>query len=871
VAGPDAALLSLAESVADGSPVDWAAAEREAQPGDQEVVRQLRVLAELAVLHRSLPAMAGTGPPRGSAVRSTTAPAIGAWAHLALLERLGRGTFGEVYRAWDRHLERDVALKLLHGVHGTDEAPSLSRDTSDAAADPHVAAILREARLLARMRHANVVHVYGVAVHEGRVGLWMELIRGETLEQLLARNGPFNAREAALIGIDLCRALAAIHGAGLIHRDVKAQNVMRETGGRIVLMDLGTGRPSGPRMLPDLAGTPLYLAPEIFAGAAASQRTDVYSLGVLLYHLVTGSFPVSASSVAELEQRHAAGAGVRLRDARADLATEFVSVVERTLANPDQRYATAGALESALVATLEDGPAVLQDPAAPPTPQSRWLRWRTGVAAAAVAVTVALGGFAWTALRGGWSASTPLESIAVLPLANLSNDPAQEYFADGMTDELIATLGRLDGVNVISRTSVMRYKRSTAPLPEIAKTLGVDVILEGSILTMPASNSPGGGRRIRINARLIDAATDTQLWNRTFERSGDDVLALQSEVARAVSEGIHVRVARAAVVGSRPQDFQVFDLYLRGRYYWNMRTEEGLTQSVRYFQAAIDRDPRYAPAHAGLADAYSMLGYYSFLSSDDAITRARAAALTALALDDSLGEVHASLAAIHVRLFEWDAAETSFRRAIELTPRYATAHHWYALCLAVQRRFDEAFYHIETASALDPLSASLRGAHGIVLLWAGRYDEAISHIRAALALEPGLARLRSSLARALALRGDYGMALAEAKRAVSLAPHNAEILADLAAVFAISGRRSEAARIAQDLATRYLRGEHGEPIAVAAVYAALGDNDGAFEWLDRARQRRDPWLGEFTVEVRFDNLRKDPRFADLLRDIGLPP
>jgi serine/threonine protein kinase len=279
-----AALLPLAESIADGMPVDWLAVEGRASDEEQGVIRQLRILANLAALHRSLPANPNESLPATIGRRSQSAPAIGNWAHLALVERLGRGTFGEVYRAWDRHLEREVALKLLH----------LS-DSAGAIEDPQSSRIAREGRLLARVRHPNVITVHGVEVHEGRVGLCMELIRGTSLEELLLKRGPFSAREASLIGIDLCRALASIHASGLIHRDVKAQNVMREDGGRIVLMDLGTGReidPDGRYALPDLAGTPLYLAPEIFDGAPASENTDLYSLGVLLYHLVTGSFPV---------------------------------------------------------------------------------------------------------------------------------------------------------------------------------------------------------------------------------------------------------------------------------------------------------------------------------------------------------------------------------------------------------------------------------------------------------------------------------------------------------------------------------------------------------------------------------------------------
>src|SRR5262249_7154147 len=273
---------------------------------------------------------------------AAAAPAIGSWAHLELIERLGGGTFGEVYRAWDRHLEREVALKLLRAERA-DEDLNTSR-------------IANEGRLLARVRHANVVCVHRVAVHDERVGLWMELVRGITLEEQLVASGPLSASEAALIGIDVCRALASIHAAGLIHRDVKAQNVMREAGGRIVLMDLGTGREADARISRDvreLAGTPLYLAPEIFVGSAASARTDLYSLGVLLYHVVTGLSPVRAANVEQLEAQHAGGASIRLRDARADLPTAFVRVIDRAVAaEPAKRYESAGAFEAALLEAL---------------------------------------------------------------------------------------------------------------------------------------------------------------------------------------------------------------------------------------------------------------------------------------------------------------------------------------------------------------------------------------------------------------------------------------------------------------------------------------------------------------------------------------
>ena len=467
---PEAApLLSLAESIADGESIDWSAAEAGAGGADEAIVRQLRVISELAELHRSVSTVTMPPPDAARSRQGSAAPAIGSWGHLTLLERLGGGSSGDVYRAWDRDLQRDVALKLLR--------------FNDSIADLDTSRITREGRLLARVRHANVITVYGVAAHDNRVGLWMELVRGATLEQQIRTSGPLGAHEAALVGIDLCRALAAIHAAGLIHRDVKAQNVMREGGGRIVLMDLGTGREVGTpseAFAPDLAGTPLYLAPELFSGARASERTDLYSLGVLLYHLVTGIFPIRATTIKELHEGHTAGRLVRLRDARADLPTAFVRVVERAIASdPERRYGTAGAFEADLAETLNSSTGVVPAGTRPSRP---------------------------TWMRGG--------RAAMVPLVNLSRDPAQEYFADGMTDELIGALGRFRGMTVISRNSAMRFKSSDQPLGEIAKMLNVDAVLDGTVLIIPGT-SDGQARpanRVRIHARLIHAGSGTQVW-----------------------------------------------------------------------------------------------------------------------------------------------------------------------------------------------------------------------------------------------------------------------------------------------------------------------------------------------------------------------
>jgi len=861
VSGPDAALLALAESIADGAAVDWDAAEASATPEERAVIRQLRVLSNLAGLHRSM--AAPTDETTSMARKTAAAPAIGSWAHLALIERLGGGTFGDVYRAWDRHLEREVALKLLRAERPDD--------------DLNTSRIANEGRLLARIRHGNVVCVHGVAVHEQRVGLWMELVRGVTLEQQLAANGPFSAREAAMIGVDLCRALASIHTAGLIHRDVKAQNVMREDGGRIVLMDLGTGREAdgrAERAIRELAGTPLYLAPEIFAGAAASALTDVYSLGVLLYRLVTGSFPVRAATVDELEARHAEGALVHLRDMRADLPSAFVRVVDRAIApEPGRRYQSAGELEAALLDTLAESTPPITVVTPPEPGENRPRRWARNAAIGGGVAAVLLAIVAWPAIRDRLPvaavAASGLRSVAVLPLVNASADPRQEYFADGMTDELIGVLGTMPNVTVISRTSVMQFKGSTKTISEIARALHVDAILEGSVRVIDGgSPSAESGRRVRLNARLVYAGTESPVWSRTFEAIAEESASLHRQVAAAIAERT---ASRATVRAAQPtEDFTAYDLYLRGRHAYNARSKEGLEEAIQYFQQAIARDQKYAKAYAGLADANTMLASYGIMPYADAIGRAAAAATTAVELDHTLGEAYASLGLVHRNRLEWDAADAAFRRSIDLNPGYASAHHWYASHLSQRGKLADALRELDTAALLDPLSANIRGERAMVLLIARRYDEAIAAAEQALQLDGRLVRPRVVIARAFGMQRAFDRAFAAMDGAAAINARDDEVRVYTACLLALSGRAADARAIAGELGEEYRTAQKGHPADIAAVYASLGDRDSAFDWLELGRQARDPWLPWVKIDPLYDPLRADPRYAAFLASLGLP-
>ena len=496
----DRALVDAAAKVADGAPVDWVSAESRADATSRRLVRHLRLVESIASLHRSispndeddvlLPQSTGTD-------RVGEAGAAGPhWGRLSILDRIGHGTSCDVYRAWDTELHREVALKLLH-----DEGDHAEAHTR----------LLEEARRLARVRHAHVVQVYGAEQHDGRVGLWMELVRGESLEQTVQSRGAFGAREAALIGLDLCAAIAAVHGSGLLHRDIKAQNVMRESGGRLVLMDFGTGEElAGTNRL---VGTPLYLAPEIFRGQRASIQSDLYSLGVLLYYLVTAKFPVNAGSMEQLARAHANRQRTPLRDLRPDLPEAFIATVERSLdSDPTRRYQSIGQFESALRESL-DAPSArpVAQPVAVP-------RRRFGVAfAAAAAVLIALiaGLIVWTGRVG---VSEPaIHSLAVLPLVDTVSGQ-QADVSDALTGQLIATLGQIQSLRTTTLGSTLPLKGSARPRTEIARQLGVDAILEGTL-----GGDGANGRNVTLDARLIAAGSGSTLWSGSFTRPRGEI------------------------------------------------------------------------------------------------------------------------------------------------------------------------------------------------------------------------------------------------------------------------------------------------------------------------------------------------------------
>jgi TolB-like protein/DNA-binding winged helix-turn-helix (wHTH) protein/Flp pilus assembly protein TadD len=462
-------------------------------------------------------------------------------------------------------------------------------------------------------------------------------------------------------------------------------------------------------------------------------------------------------------------------------------------------------------------------------------------------------------------ASLVIRSLAVLPLESLSSDASQDYFADGMTDELISDLGQIRALRVISRTSVMAYKHARKPLPQIARELNVDAVVEGTVLR--------SGDQVRITAQLIEASTDKHLWSQSYQGELRDTLALQSKVARAVADQIRISLnpqEQAALKNVKIVNPQAYESFLKGRYFWNKRTADGLKVALAYFNEAIDEDPQYAQAYSGLADTYSLLGdwQYAVMTPKEALPKAKAAAIKALELDSTLGEAHNSLA-FCLDGFDWDfdSAGKQFRRAIELNPGYATAHHWYAWHLSLLGRYDEAIAEMRKAEDLDPLSLIINADLAELLVLAHSYDESIRQSRKTIEMDPNFALAHNQLAQAYLQKHMNHEAVAELEKAAQLSGGSPTVIANLARAYAGSGKRNEAVKLLSDLKKRS-NPSYSHASEIAVIYAALGDRDQAMNWLEKGYEERfNPGV---LLRPGFDPLRSDPRFEDLVRRIGLP-
>lgn len=788
-------------------------------------------------------------------------------SHYRILERIGAGGMGEVYRAHDDRLKRDVAIKIL---------PADSSASASTGSD-----LLQEARSASALNDPHICTIYEVGEANGQTFLVMELIEGRSLKDLVPSGG-LPPSLVVRYGVQIAAALAHAHDHNIIHRDVKSANVVISPSGQAKVLDFGLAKRQKGEEIADvtrsmatvtqpgtIAGTLAYMAPEVLQGGEADARSDVWSLGVTLYEMAAGRLPFSGRTGYELS-------AAILRKSPVPLPSRTPAglrlVIEHCLEKESgHRYQRAGEVRAVLEATqlpTSTGSATSTDAALPPgQKRSRYPPKRIAwTAAALTAVVIAV--LSAVTMRGirfrafGPKQPVPLQSLAVLPLVNLSGDPSQQYFADGMTDELITDLAQISGLRVISRTSAMQYKETKKPLPQIGKELNVDAIIEGTV--------ERAGDRVRIRAQLIEASSDKHLWAKSYERSLSDILAMQGEVARSIAGEIQVALTpqeQARLTSTRALNPQAHDALIRGLYY---DRQGDARKALASLQQATALAPDYAAAHAALAQMYILFGNDSLMPPGEAHSKAKAEALRAVELDENLAEAHEAMAEL-LQYYDWDfsSAEREYKRALQLKPGDAELRSRYGFFLCRTGKYDEAIQEAKRGQDLDPLSLPIKTRLGLVLHYSRHYDEALEQYRKLIELDPKpISDARYQIARIYMTERRFPEALVAIKKMLELRPSDAALLSLLCMAYGFQGEEDEANKILRVLKDKRQR-EYLRPYILAESYAALGDKDKAITWLEKAYEERDDWIAFIKVDPNLDGLRAEPRFVELLRRVGL--
>lgn len=776
-------------------------------------------------------------------------------SHYKVLEKLGGGGMGVVYKAEDTKLKRTVALKFL---------PSeLTRDSEAKQRFVH------EAQAASALQHNNICTIHDIdETDDGQLFIVMDCYEGVPLKEKIAR-GPLKVKEGVEIGIQVASGLSKAHEKGILHRDIKPGNIIITTDGVAKIVDFGLAKLAGRTMITRTGktlGTVAYMSPEQARGEHVDHRTDIWSLGVMLFEMLTGQLPFKSEYHDAVVYSILHEEPSPITELRSGAPMELQRIVIKALQKDRKdRYQHVHEFLEDLRRVQKDIEEKGTVTSVGPERAGRKSRLWTVLPITAVTLILVLAGVWFLVVRGDLSTEGPLDSIAVMPFLNLSGDLNQEYFCDGMTEALITELSKIKALRVISRTSAMQYKKTRKSLGEIAVELDVKALVEGSVLKV--------GDTVRINIQLLRASPEGHLWANTFDRTLENILIMQSEVARAVAGEIRVAVTpeeQKRLTSSHQIDPDAHDAYLKGRYFWNRRTEEDVRKALEYFQHAIEKAPDYALAYVGIADCY-LVGGGSYLNmpSSKAYRRAKQAAMKALEIDEMLAEAHISLGGI-LGDFEWNLAESEkeYLRGLELNPGYATAHQWYAEYLWIVGRHEESVAQAKRALALDPLSLIVNTAVGTSLYYARRYDEAIEHLRNTLQLDSNFYRAHYWIGLAYVEKAMSNEALAELQKAITITRGSAVALAGLGYAYGRSGQREKAKEIMQQLIQ--LSGQrYVSPVNFAVIRAGLDQVEQAFALLEKGYQVRAEGMQYLKVNPAFDPLRSDPRFAELLKKMRL--
>ena len=780
----------------------------------------------------------------------TAGTRLGRYEIVALL---GAGGMGEVYRARDELLGREVAIKIISDGKARDDQ---SRQCFEA-----------EAKAVAALSHPNILAIHDFHSEGEILFAVMELLEGESLDDRLARE-QLPWRNALEIAAAVADGLASAHARGIVHRDLKPANVFLTTDGQVKILDFGLARhpplageetstetQSQPNMV---VGTVGYMSPEQVTGAPVDGRSDLFAAGCILFEMITGERAFRRSSAGETLVAILRDSPGELSQSGRPFPSAIASIVRRCLQKDrNERFQTARDLSFALneVLAASDKPA-----SRPLDPAIRWAP-ATLVVVALIAMT------AWFATsRAPRLRKSGVHSIAVLPIANLSGDPAQEYVADGLTGELISDLARLRDLRVTSQTSSMSYKGVRKALPQIARELGVDAVLEGSVVRR--------GARIRILTELVDAHSEKHLWSESYDRDSNALGSLHHDIARAVAQNLDVEMTpeiRRRFDGKRSVDPVSFDAYIRGQYAFNKGGRDDLFRAVEQFQRALDADPTNAPAYAGLAETYALIGYWNYRSPADSFPKARAAAQRALLIDADSAEAHGALGYIEL-YYDWNfaAAEAEFQKAIALNPNLASAHRYYAIYLAAMLRPTESQSEAARARILDPFSVPVVTDSGFVMYYDRHYDKAAKVLTEAMGINPKAAGPHFWLGRVYQAERHYDQAAAEYKIAEPGMSKVPAIYAALGHMYGLTGKRAEALRVLQEIEAMSKK-TYVTPYAAALIYLGLGEKEQALSFLDRCLAERTNWLVWLLKDPRWDPMRSEPRFLDIVRKVGFPP